>query len=64
MPRYRPITWRGESRPLSHWARAAGVPASTLADRMGRGYALEAALTAPASHRAAGRRGRRASAWR
>jgi len=65
MPRRRHISWRGETRTLTEWARVRGIDVKTLAKRLERGMPVADALnTPPLSRSACGRRGAAVSGWR
>lgn len=43
------VTFRGETQPITYWAKKTGIRLSTLHDRIGRyGWSAERALTTPA----------------
>jgi hypothetical protein len=43
------LTLRGETMPLTDWAKRLGVPGQTITTRLARGWPVERALTQPAS---------------
>jgi hypothetical protein len=45
--RSRVITFNGETKILSEWADATGIPANTLCKRLSRGWSVERTLTTP-----------------
>lgn len=47
----RTLTFRGETKPISHWAKVMGVPVSTIKTRVDKfGWDVEKALTTPIKH--------------
>jgi len=46
------LTWKGETKSLSSWARAQGMSRSVLSVRLYRGWELGKALTTPVRKRA------------
>lgn len=45
--RSRPVTFRGETKILKHWARDLGLPAKLLRNRLNRGWSVEKAFSTP-----------------
>jgi hypothetical protein len=45
------IEWQGETLTVSQWAERLGINQRTLFNRLGRGWPLERAMTAPIAHR-------------
>jgi hypothetical protein len=55
----RRLTFRGETASVSEWARRTGLSHSGIRNRLARGAAVEAALSAPATPKTEGSRGSR-----
>ncbi|MDE4173664.1 hypothetical protein PXK01_05830 [Phaeobacter sp. PT47_59] len=51
------LTYDGEERNLSEWARVTGIPYSTLNNRIRKGWSVERALTQPVRKMSKGRPG-------
>ncbi len=43
------IEWRGERKPISEWTQLRAMPKELLRNRLGLGWTIEEAMTAPAS---------------
>lgn len=59
--RSRWITFQGKTQILEDWGRETGIKSITIAERLRRGWSLEAALTRPLDPRGSNQRGRQKS---